>query len=113
MPFFTFLLLVMTFSSVSCVDWGPGESIDGHRALSRSAVGQGDQAGFHRRLVAVRFVDGAELGVGGHAAAAGADRDEGAVAALLPGRERVEAGRRCGAMRFAPAVDVPDRLRGV
>ena len=69
---------------------------------------QRHHASLEARLVAVGLVHVAELGVRGDRAAAGADRDERAVVALLPRRERLEPraaasrrhsfvrGRRCG-----------------
>ena len=62
--------------------------------LAHRVARERDEARFETRLVAVRRVHVAELVVRGDGAAAGADRDERAVVALLPRRQPLEVAQR-------------------
>ena len=98
----SFLLFVLSCLSQSQCQSAP-------RRLARER----ENARLEARLVTVRHVHAAKLGVRRHRASAGADRDERAVAAAFPRRQHVPLRRGARAKRVGPVVDVPDRLRGV
>src|SRR5690349_19802870 len=94
------LLLVLHVVLLNGSWWWMWRSVDGGQALGRGLVSERDEARLHGGLVAVRFVDAAELVIRGDRAAAGTNRNEGAVATFLPRRERFESRRRLGACCF-------------
>jgi len=79
--------------------------------LAHRVAGESHEARFETRLVAIRRVHVAELVVGRHRAAAGADGDERAVVALLPRRQPLEIAQRAAAMFLQAPVDVAGGLQ--